>query len=95
MSKRKLSEILIDTLPSSSNEQYLKRWKLFISFKNGEEGIINEDVLISADDKPTEENYLQYFDYLNRIEKKKASTTPSGLHPPRPKWLLSQATPPR
>ena len=54
MSKRKISLILNDTLPSLSNEQYLKRWKLFISFKNEEEETINnEDVLINADDKQT------------------------------------------
>ena len=60
--KRSLDDILQQALPEQSKELYLKRWMEFLTFRSNNtkdytiETVLNE----SADDKPSEEDYLQY-----------------------------------
>lgn len=65
MSKRNLSEILESTLPQKSRKKYLMNWKQFLLFKFEREDISDEQLMLKADDKPSEEDYLQYFDVLH------------------------------
>ena len=56
MAKRRIDEILDETLPENSKQLYLKRWTEFLEF-------------LGDTRRPTEEDYLQYFDFLkNTLE---------------------------
>ena len=59
--KRNVDEILNDTLPEKSKELYNKRWLNFMEFMG------------EPFRRPSEEDYLQYFDYLHTEKKHKAS----------------------
>ena len=50
--KRSVEDILDDSLPGPSKEMYQKKFKQFIEF-------------IGEDRRPTETDYLQYFDHLH------------------------------
>ena len=60
--KRPVEEILSGLMPSKSKDDYEKAWKQFILFteKEGE--------------KPTESDYIQYFDFLHNVKNYAAST---------------------
>ena len=62
MAKRKVDDILMDTLPEPSKHAYNKAWDEFITFVGKE------------NPRPREEDYLQYFDNLNNNKKQKSST---------------------
>ena len=49
--KRSVDNILKETLPHKSKEDYLKAWKQFKEY-------------IGEDRRPNEEDYIQYFDCL-------------------------------
>ena len=49
MAKRSVDDILKETLPHKSKEDYLKAWKQFKEY-------------IGEDRRPNEEDYIQYFD---------------------------------
>ena len=55
MAKRNVEIILNDTLPQDSKEAYNKAWKDFIAY-------------IGNERKPTEADFLQYFDYLHGLQ---------------------------
>ena len=59
--KRKIDEILNDTLPGPSRDLYNKKWQEFKHF-------------VGEKSKPEEGDYLQYFDHLHTEKKFKAST---------------------
>ena len=61
MEKRNVDEILSGSLPEKSKELYIKKWEEFVTFKGDRE-------------KPTETDFLQYFDYLRTNSKLKASS---------------------
>lgn len=60
--KRNVEEILNDVLPENSKDVYKKRWLAFMDF-------IGEPIR-----RPTEDDYLQYFDYLKTEKKMEASS---------------------
>ena len=55
MAKRSVDDILKETLPHKSKEDYLKAWKQFKEY-------------IGEDRRPNEEDYIQYFDCLRGIK---------------------------
>ena len=59
--KRPVDNILSDTIPEKSKNEYLHQWKLFVEF-------------VGHDDKPTETDFVQYVDYLHTQKKLAAST---------------------
>ena len=59
--KRKIDEILNDTLPGPSRDLYNKKWQEFKHF-------------VGEKSKPEEGDYLQYFYHLHTEKKFKAST---------------------
>ena len=59
--KRKVDEIMKDTMPGKSKEDYIKAWKSFMEFV-GKQRI------------PGEEDYIQYFDHLHEVKEYAAST---------------------
>ena len=61
MAKRNINEILDDSLPTASKEIYHKKWIQFMDF-------------IGEFRRPTETDYLQYFDQLHSVKNQKAST---------------------
>lgn len=61
MEKRSIDTILEETLPEKSKDSYIKHWE---SFRR----------TLDHSDEPTEENYIQYFDFLRKKENKAAST---------------------
>ena len=61
MAKRKIDEILNESLPEASKELYQKKWLQFMEF-------------MGEFRQPMETDYLQYFDYLHNEKKQKAST---------------------
>ena len=61
MAKRSVDDILKETLPHKSKEDYLKAWKQFKKY-------------IGEDRRPNEEDYIQYFDCLRGIKGYAASS---------------------
>ena len=55
MAKHSVDDILKETLPHKSKEDYLKAWKQFKEY-------------IGEDRRPNEEDYIQYFDCLRGIK---------------------------
>ena len=62
MAKRRVDDILNETLPEKSKELYLKRWMDLMDFM-GEPAR-----------RPTETDYLQYFDFLKTTKNHAASS---------------------
>ena len=62
MAKRGVDKILDETLTDNSKELYRKRWLNFMEFMG------------DPTRRPTEEDYLQYSDYLHTETKPEAST---------------------
>ena len=56
MSKRKIEDIIEESLPQTSKDIYLKAWKDFMEYTQ-------------SDGQPSEDDYIQYFDYLHRPPK--------------------------
>ena len=52
--KRSIDEILKETMPDKSKNEYIKAWELFKKF-------------VGEDRKPKEEDYLQYFDFMKSV----------------------------
>ena len=59
--KRPIAEIMENSMPNKSKDEYTKTWKAFLEF-------------VGEDRKPTEDEYLQYFDHLHEIREYAAST---------------------
>ena len=60
--KRNIDEILSDTLPLKSKPRYLKAWSDFVEFADCENS------------KPSEEDYIQWFDHLKTVKNMQASS---------------------
>ena len=60
--KRKVDDILNETLPENSKELYLKRWGELMDFMG------------EPTRRPTETDFIQYFDYL-KVEKGQAASS--------------------
>ena len=58
-----VDDILLNSIPEKSVEQYKKSWQRFLSHMK-----INNETI------PSEEDYLRYLDYLRRERKLKGST---------------------
>ena len=61
MSRRAVEDILGETIPKKSKKLYTKRWEDF-------------KIYLQSDAEPTEDDYLQYMDWLKKEKKYQAST---------------------
>ncbi len=58
-----IEELLMDTLPQKSIGDYKKTWQKFL-----------EEMSITSNEAPSEEDYLRYLEKMRRVKKYKGST---------------------